>query len=74
MAKKKNLSPDERERITAMLREVQGELRQIREALQARLDRKRRRAAAVTRPTGRPFSTKRPTRRHVCTSPLGLSS
>jgi hypothetical protein len=41
MAKKKNLSPDERERITAMLREVRGELRQIREALQARLDRRR---------------------------------
>jgi hypothetical protein len=37
---KKSLSPDERERLAAMLREVQDELRQIRLTLQARLDRK----------------------------------
>jgi hypothetical protein len=38
---KKSLTPDDRARIAEALRDVQRELREIRERLQARLDAKR---------------------------------
>jgi hypothetical protein len=39
MATRKNLTPDERDRVIALLRDVQAELRRIRAALQSRIDR-----------------------------------
>jgi hypothetical protein len=40
MATKKNLTPDERDRLVAVLREIRDELRQVREQLERKLEKR----------------------------------